>query len=349
MPCFNEEKFIGRAIESLVDDYVMKQGEILVVDGLSSDGTVDIVSGYIKQNFPIKLLKNEKKLQCFGLNQGISAAQGEIIVRVDAHSFYPRGYVRKLVDLLDQTGAANVGGVMLPKGESPVQEAVALALQHPIGVGDAKFHLGNYQGYVDTVYLGAFPKEVFDSVGLYDTNCRTNEDAELNIRILKNGGKIYLDSTIQVEYLPRDSFAKLAVQYFHYGRGRAYTTVKHRQVTSYRQVAPSLLVIGLMGSLVLSFFNPLFLILWGCYLLALLSAVLFTWCKRNIPLKIRLLMGIAFAVMHTSWGVGFLSFFIIPPRKITKKLATKLHEGARRKKICVICVICGFLFLCVPG
>jgi len=329
MPCYNEETSIGRAIESLLDDYVMKHGEILVMDGLSSDGTVDIVSGYIKQNFPIKLLKNEKKLQCFGLNQGISAAQGEIIVRVDAHSFYPSGYIRKLVDLLDQTGAANVGGVMLPIGESPVQEAVALALQHPIGVGDARFHLGNYQGYVDTVYLGAFPKEIFDSVGLYDTNCRTNEDAELNIRILKSRGKIYLDSTIQVEYLPRDSFAKLAVQYFHYGRGRAYTTVKHRQVTSYRQVAPSLLVIGLMGSLVLSFFNPLFFIFWGGYLLSLLSAVLFSWRKRNIPLKIRLLMGITFAVMHTSWGAGFLSFFIIPPMKIATK--TPKHKVTQKE------------------
>ena len=315
MPCYNEGKFIGRAIESLLDDYVIEQGEILVVDGLSSDNTAAIVTGYIKQNFPVKLLKNEKKLQCFGLNQGILAARGEIIVRVDAHSFYPGGYVRRLVELLEQTGAANVGGVMLPKGESPVQEAVALALQHPIGVGDAKFHLGNYKGYVDTVYLGAFPKVIFDTVGLYDTNCRTNEDAELNIRILKNNGKIYLDSTIQVEYLPRDSFGKLAVQYFHYGRGRAYTTVKHRQVTSYRQVAPSLLVIGLLGSLLLSFFNPLFLIFWGCYLLALLSVVLFTWCKRNISLKIRLLMGIAFAVMHTSWGFGFLSYFIIPTGK----------------------------------
>jgi succinoglycan biosynthesis protein ExoA len=319
MPCYNEEKFIGRAIESLVDDYVMEHGEILVLDGLSSDHTVDIVTGYMKQNFPIKLLKNEKKLQCFGLNQGILAAQGEIILRVDAHSFYPEGYVKKLVELLAQTDAANVGGVMLPKGQSPVQEAVALALQHPIGVGDAKFHLGNYKGYVDTVYLGTFRKEVFDTVGLYDTNCRTNEDAELNIRILKNGGKIYLDSAIKVEYLPRDSFGKLALQYFHYGRGRAYTIVKHRQVTSYRQVAPSLLVMGLIGSLVLSFFNPLFLISWGCYLLGLLSAVLFTWCKRNISLKIRLLMSIAFAVMHTSWGAGFLSFFIIPTTKSQKK------------------------------
>ncbi|MCP5053395.1 MAG: glycosyltransferase family 2 protein, partial [bacterium] len=231
MPCYNEEQFIARAIESLADDYVIKYAGILVVDGLSSDGKVDIVNGFIGRNFPVRLLRNEKKLQCYGLNLGIAEAKGDIIVRVDAHSLYPWGYVEKLVHLLETVPAANVGGIMLPRGHTPVQKAIALAMRHPIGVGDAKFHLGNYKGYVDTVYLGTFKKDVFETVGLYDTNCRTNEDAELNIRLLKEGKKIYLDSSIQVEYLPRDSFAKLALQYFLYGRGRAYTTVKHRQVT----------------------------------------------------------------------------------------------------------------------
>ncbi len=312
MPCYNEEGFIAKAIESLVDDYVKKNAEILVVDGLSTDNTASIAAGFLKKNFPVKLLKNEKKLQCYGLNLGISEASGDIIVRVDAHSVYPKDYVRKLVQLLETTEAANVGGVMLPKGNTPVQEAVALAMQHPIGVGDARFHLGNYRGYVDTVYLGAFRKKIFETVGLFDTNCRTNEDAELNIRLLKEGEKIYLDSSIQVEYLPRDSFGKLAVQYFRYGWGRAYTTAKHRKITSLRQLAPPLLIIGLVGSLILSFFTPFFLIFWGCYILSLLAAALFPRAKRKISLKLRLLMSIAFFVMHTSWGVGFLSFFIMP-------------------------------------
>ncbi len=307
MPCYNEEKSIARAITSLVDDYVMEHGELLVVDGISTDGTVDVVKGFMDRNFPVILLKNDRKMQCFGLNQGIQAAQGEIIVRVDAHSFYPEGYVKKLVELLDATDAANVGGVMLPKGETPVQSAIALAMQHPIGVGDAKFHLGNYKGYVDTVYLGTFRKETFTEVGLYDTNCRTNEDAELNIRLLKAGKKIYLDSTIQVEYLPRKSLVRLAAQYFHYGRGRAYTTIKHRQVTSYRQAAPPLLVMALIGTLVSGIFYPFFFLAWAGYILAVLGVSLLSWPKRNIPIKIRLLMGMAFMVMHISWGAGFLT------------------------------------------
>jgi glycosyltransferase involved in cell wall biosynthesis len=310
MPCYNEEKFIGRAIETLVDDYVLEHAEILVVDGQSTDQTTAIVTGFMEKCVPVKLLENEKKLQCYGLNLGISAAIGEFIVRVDAHSTYPEGYVKKLVQLLETTDAVNVGGVMLPKGHTSVQQAVALAMQHPIGVGDAKFHLGNFKGYVDTVYLGAFRKRIFETVGLFDTNCRTNEDAELNIRLLKAGEKIYLDSSLQVEYLPRDTFGKLALQYFRYGLGRAYTTVKHRRFTSYRQAAPPLLVIGLAASLGLSFFDPLFLVLWASYILVIAAVALFTWTGRNIPLKLRILMGIAFIVMHISWGTGFLWFFM---------------------------------------
>ncbi len=315
MPCYNEERFIGRAIESLVDDYVAAHAEILVIDGLSSDNTVSIAGAFIKKNYPVKIITNEKRLQCYGLNRGITEAVGDIIVRADAHCVYPGGYVEKLVRLLETTNAANVGGVMLPKGDTPVQEAIALAMQHPIGVGDAKFHLGNYKGYVDTVYLGAFRKEIFDTVGLYDTNCRTNEDAELNIRILKSGGKIYLDSAIGVEYRPRESFGKLALQYFRYGRGRAYTTVKHRKITSLRQLAPPVLAIALAGTLILSVFNLLFLIFWGCYGLSLLTAALFGWRKRKIPVKQRLSMGIAFMAMHVAWGVGFLSFFMVPAKR----------------------------------
>ncbi|MCX6578759.1 MAG: glycosyltransferase family 2 protein [Candidatus Aminicenantes bacterium] len=310
MPCYNEEKFIARAIETLVDDYVLENAEILVVDGQSTDQTAAIVTGFMEKGDPVKLLENEKKLQCHGLNLGISVAVGEFVVRVDAHSTYPEGYVKKLVHLLETTDAVNVGGVMSPTGQPPVQQAIALAMQHPIGVGDAKFHLGNFKGYVDTVYLGAFRKRIFETVGLFDTNCRTNEDAELNIRLLKAGEKIYLDSSIQVEYLPRDTFGKLALQYFRYGMGRAYTTVKHRLFTSYRQAAPPLLAIGLAASLGLSFLNPLFLLFWACYILAIAAVALFTWPGRNISIKLRVLMGIAFMVMHTTWGTGFLSFFI---------------------------------------
>ena len=310
MPCYNEEKFIGKSIQSLVDDYFLKNCELIIVDGMSCDGTREVVQSFIKQGLQMRLLQNKKKVQAYGLNLGIPEAKGEIIVRADAHCLYPPGYIKKCVELLERTGASNVGGVMFPQGESVDQKAISLALKHPVGVGDAKWHLGNFSGYVDTVYLGTFWKKLFDEIGLYDTNCKTNEDAELNLRILKVGKKIYLDNSIKVIYFPRESLKKLALQYFRYGRGRSYVTLKHRKITSLRQLGPVGLVVGLFLSIILSFFWPLLLLFPLCYLLALFLIALLSWPKEKIPLEHRFLTGTAWSIMHICWGIGFLSFLI---------------------------------------
>jgi len=316
MPSYNEEKFIAKAIESLVDDYFLKNCELLIVDGMSSDGTQEVVQSFIKNGLRIRLLENKKKIQAYGMNLGISEAKGEIIVRADAHCLYPPQYIKKCVELLERTEASNVGGIMLPQGTTTDQKAIALALTHPVGVGDAKWHLGNFKGYVDTVYLGTFWKKLFDEIGLYDTNCKTNEDAELNLRILKAGKKIYLDSSLKVIYFPRESLKKLAVQYFKYGRGRCYATLKHRKMTSFRQAGPALLVIGLFLSILLSFWKPLFLLFPLSYLLTLFFTSLLSWPKQSIPLKQRLLTGLAFGIMHACWGIGFLSGLILKKDRI---------------------------------
>ncbi len=309
MPCYNEQKFIKKSIESLVDDYFIKYCEIIVVDGMSSDRTKDLVQSLIKQGLRLKLLENKKRLQAYGLNQGISEAKGEIIVRADAHCLYPPGYVKKCVDLLETIGASNVGGIMLPQGTRMVQKAIALAMQHPVGVGNSRFHLGNFSGYVDTVYLGTFWKKLFSEIGLYDTN-KTNEDAELNLRISKAGKKVYLDSSIKVIYFPRESLKKLAVQYFKYGRARYYTILKHRKITSLRQLGPVALAVVLLLSITLSFLWPLLLLFPLSYILVLLLAALFSWSKIKVSLIERLLIALAWAIMHTSWGIGFLSCLI---------------------------------------
>ncbi|NIM91396.1 MAG: glycosyltransferase [Candidatus Aminicenantes bacterium] len=307
MPCYNEEKYIADSLQSLLDDFCLKNCEIIVVDGMSEDGTQDIVNSLIKKRFPIKLFKNEKKLQVHGLNLALSKAKGKIIIRADAHCLYPPGYVKKCVDLLMTEKALNVGGVMMPQGETTVQKAIAFALKHPMGVGDAKWHLGNYSGYVDTVYLGTFRKGLFKDIGLYDLKSSPNEDAELNLRILKAGGKVYLESSLEVIYFPRESLKELAIQYFKYGRGRCYTTLKHRKITSFRQIAPILLVLAFFLSIVLSFFQPLILLFPLIYLGVVFLTALLSWPKQSIPFKQRFLTGLAFLIMHTCWGVGFLS------------------------------------------
>jgi succinoglycan biosynthesis protein ExoA len=308
MPSFNEETYIRQAAESLTDDYFRENCELIVVDGKSVDRTREIVAGLQHAGIRLKLLENENRTQAFGLNLGIMEARGKYIVRADAHCIYPPGYVKSCVTLLEKTGAGNVGGMMLPKGKDDYQKAIALAFQHPLGVGDAKWHLGNFQGDVDTVYLGNYRRDLFKKIGLFDTNCRTNEDSELDLRILKAGKRVYLDSTIQVIYFPRETFRKLVKQYFFYGKGRAYTTFKHKKITSWRQLAPQCLVLGLPVSLILSLWQPLFVLFPALYVGAVFSISLLSWRKsREITEKQRLLMAAACILMHVSWGVGFLA------------------------------------------
>lgn len=314
MPCYNEEKFIKRAIESLIDDYFLKECELIVVDGISTDKSCEIVKYFIKKKYPIKLLENKNKFQSYGINLGILEAKGEIIVRADAHCLYPSAYIKSCVQLLKTSGASNVGGIMFPRGDSPKQEAISLAMKHPAGAGDAKWHLGNFKGYTDTVYLGTFWKSLFDEIGYYDTNCKTNEDAELNMRILRSGKKVYLDSSIKVTYFPRESLKALAVQYFKYGRGRCYTTLKYKKFTSFRQIGPIILVIGLSLSIILSAYNPLFLSFPLIYFLTLMFISIFSYSKRPISFKQRILIGFVFLVMHVSWGAGFLSRLLFPEK-----------------------------------
>jgi len=326
MPCFNEENHIVQTLSSLVDDWTFENGEVLIIDGGSIDRTFQKIEEFKESlRFPgraekadgailnpfMKILNNPNRLQVYGLNAGIKEARGEIIVRVDAHCLYPPYYVKSCVDLLflmEKDGVANVGGVMDPVGFRPVQRAIALAMRNPLGVGDALFHLGTKSGFVDTVYLGTFRKQFLNEIGLYDTNLHTNEDAELNLRIIGAGKKICLDHRLRVTYFPRETLKALARQYYKYGRGRAYTSWKHRRVTSWRQVIPPIFVVGLIASLIAGLFEPLFLLFPAVYALTIVLAALIFKDSTHLEhpgLGIRILMAGALVVMHISWGVGF--------------------------------------------
>jgi glycosyltransferase involved in cell wall biosynthesis len=306
MPCLNEEGAIGRAVESLADEYFLENGEMLVVDGGSTDRTAEVVRG-LAGRYPVRLLHNPDRLQAYGLNIGVKEARGRYIVRADAHCLYPPQYIRRCLAMLEREDVYNAGGVMDPVGETTAQKAIALAMRHPVGVGDAKFHLGNFTGYAEGAYVGAFKREVFDLVGPYDPKAHPNEDSELNIRIVKSGRKIYLDGSLKVRYFPRSSFGRLFSQYLKYGRGRGYTTLKHRRFTSPRQLAPPLFVLALAASLVIAPFQPLALAFPAAYAAAILLVSLFAKSDEPAGPKVRLLVARAFATMHLAWGLGFLS------------------------------------------
>ena len=311
IPTYNEEENIWECLESLLDEYVVKNAEIIVADGGSKDRTKKIVQDFKRKHpdLAIRLIDNPFKHQSFGLNAGIKAAQGKIIVRIDAHASYPKDYIQRCVELLDKTGADNVGGVMHAKGTGGFQKLAALAMNHPIGVGDAKFRLGRKSGYVDTVYLGTFRKEIFSKLGFFDHY--QNQDAEFNLRILDVGGKIFLDNSIKVDYLPRSSLGALISQYFNYGRGRCRTTLKHRRFTSFRQLLPILLVLGLLGQFFLSaLVDPLFLLVPISYAAVMVLFSFLILRKNSHRLVQSLSLALIFMSMHVSWGMGFWAYLL---------------------------------------
>lgn len=324
IPVFNEEDTITHCIESLMNgDYPLNKLEFIIADGDSTDNTLKNIENFSSENpdTKIRVINNPYKTQGYGLNIAIQNVNedSEIIIRADAHSIYPPNYVADCAKCLWSSKADNVGGVMVPLGKGYLQRAVSFCMSHPLGVGNAKFHLGNCSGFVDTVYLGCFKKDIFGKVGLFDPAMTPNEDAEFNMRIRKSSGTVYLDSNIRVGYFPRETVAKLMKQYFHYGQGRCRTFKKHGALTSVRQVIPPLWTVLTLVILAMSLLSQFFLLPLLAYLFILLLVSIYgTYKRRDISL---LLSPICFAVMHYAWGVGFLSELC---RKRAGKMQNKL-------------------------
>lgn len=310
IPTYNEQAAITDCIKSLMDcDFPRDKLEFVIADGNSSDNTLKKLEYFASSNpdAKIKVVNNPHRTQGYGLNLAIQNANkdSEIIIRADAHSIYPANYIADCVKCSLSTDADNVGGVMVPVGKGFLQRAISFCMSHPLGVGNAQFHLGNRSGYVDTVYLGCFKRAVFEKVGLFDPAMTPNEDSEFNLRVRKSGGTVYLDSNIRVGYFPRDTLAKLARQYYRYGQGRCRTSKKHKAFTSMRQVVPPLWTILTLLLLLLSLYSIVFLLPLLSYVLVLLLVSIYgAYSRRDGAI---LLSSICLGVMHYTWGIGFLS------------------------------------------
>jgi len=243
MPCLNEAAFIEACLRSIqAQTYPRDRIEILVADGGSTDPTRDILDRLAATDSRIRLIDNPDRVQAAGLNRILAEARGDVIVRMDVHCEYAPDYVEKCITILERTGADNVGGAQRCRGRTEFELAVCAALTSPLGVGGAAYRSPDNEGFVDTVFLGAYRRSVFERIGPWDPAAITNEDAELNQRLVSAGGRIYLGREIVVHYTPRGSLGSLSRQYYRYGNGRARTLLKHRRFLSIRPALPFLAV-----------------------------------------------------------------------------------------------------------
>lgn len=313
-PIYNEEKYIGPFLDSILQqDYPKDELEILLVDGMSKDRTRDIIVDYSAKNPCLRLVDNPQQTVPYAMNNGIMSAKGSIIIRLDAHAEYPSNYFSILVKKLDELeNADNVGGVCitLPCNESPVAIAIAECLSNKFGMGNSYFRVGAKEVMsVDTVPFGCFRKNLFDKIGLYDTDMIRNQDDELNGRITKNGGKIYLLPDVEIKYFARDKISKVRKMFYQYGLYKPLGNKKLGSPATIRQFFPLLFVLGLVFGLILCIVFP---ILWPLYAAIILLHLLIgmfegiksakrTGCKGCI-----LIMPYIFMNMHICYGIGYL-------------------------------------------
>lgn len=312
-PIYNEAKYIDVCIQSiLLQDFPKEDLEVLFVDGMSRDGTRDIIERYSQQYSFIRLLDNERRIVPVAMNIGIKASQGNVIMRLDAHAQYPSNYFSILVERLSQLDADNVGAACKTDvlNKTPKTLSIREVLSNKFGVGNSTFRLGiDKVMEVDTVPFGCWKREVFDKYGFYDERLIRNQDIELNKRITHGGGHIFIVPDTYCTYLARETFRELARNNYGNGKWNVLTVYYTKQINSLsvRHFVPLLFLLSLFLPLFLTlFFTPFiylsFLSLF-LYFLVLCSISLFVSIRKRLNGFYLLL---AFIVLHLSYGYGSL-------------------------------------------
>lgn len=306
VPMRNEAATIAQCLQSILDNVVEGGAEILVFDGESTDGSPGVVRELASRHPGLQLHDNPERLQAVAFNKGLALARGEYLVRMDAHTIYAPDYIAECVRLLEETGAAGVGGVQRATGTNAVSRAIAVAVSSRFAAGDAKYRNAVTPAWVDTVYLGAWRTDTLRGVGGMNPRWAVNEDYEMNTRIRATGGRMYLSPTIRSTYYVRASLPRLARQYGRYGFWKARTLVHHPGSVRWRQlVAPAFVLSILLSPLLVHWFGALgaahLLAYAGANLLAsAIAAAGTSW--RHLPL-----LPVIFLTIHLSWGSGFLA------------------------------------------
>jgi len=301
----NEAAALQDTVGAVLDQHYPGELDVTIAVAPSTDDTAGVLETLVKDP-RVRVVDNPTGVTPAGLNAAIAASMGDVVVRVDGHAVIPPGYVRRAVELLDETGADNVGGIMGAEGETPFERAVAAAMSSRFGTGDARFHYGGPPGPVDTVYLGAFRRTALERVGGYDESFVRTQDSELNYRLRHSGGMVWFSPDLRVRYRPRGSMGALARQYFEYGRWRRVVARRHAGSLRWRQMVAPVTVTACVGGAAAATTGrrwgwlPL-----GGYATGVLAASVVV--GRRLPIGVALRLPVVFAIMHTAWGLGFLT------------------------------------------
>ena len=305
VPARDDAKGLPRAVGSILAQSYPGPCEIVIAVGPSEDDTAAVAGRLAAQHSEIVVVENPSGGTAAALNRAIAASSSEVVARVDARAQLGPGYLERAVELLDATGAVNVGGIQEAVGSSDFTEAVAAAMRSRFGAGGARFHLGGEPGPVDTVYLGVFRRTALEAVGGYDEGLIRNQDYELNIRLRQAGGLVYFHPDLWVRYEPRGSLRALARQYLDYGRWKRVVVEQHPRSLKPRQAIPPAAVLANLAGVLIG--------LWGrrrgwlvpaAYVAATLVASAVAGRGRRPQVAARL--PLVYATMHHAWGIGFL-------------------------------------------
>lgn len=308
IPVRNEENHIQTCIESILNqDFHIDKLEVIFIDGNSSDDTKKIINNYVEK-YPdlIILFDNPQKTVPFAMNIGIKNSIGDYIIRLDAHSEYPNNYISDCIRTIENIEADNVGGLALTKGKGFIGNAFAKVLSSKFGVGNSGFRTNAKSGYVDTVPFGAFKKETFEKYGYYDERLTRNQDYELNYRIRKMGGRIYLNSDISLTYFCRSTLSGILKQSYENGKWNIITSKLCPGTMSVRHFIPLIFTLSLIGLPILGFIHSLF------NLILLFELILYFGITSIVSLKVAenlkemAMLVLLFPLFHISYGLGSL-------------------------------------------
>jgi len=310
IPVRNEAGFIADLVGAVfAQDYPADCLEVIVADGQSTDGTREILT-LLQERHPLLIvLDNPGRIVPTGLNLAIARARGDVIVRIDGHAVISPDFLRQNVALLSEHPEAwSVGGPIRHAATTTFGKAVALAMSHPLGVGNALHRYPNYEGYAEGAQFPAFRRWVFDEIGLFDEHLVRNQDDELNFRIRRGGGKVFVSSRVRYQYFVRERVGQLFTQYFQYGFWRIPIMAKHRRPTTLRQIVPTLFYAAsvLLALLASWWRQPLLaVVLPAVYLAALLIVAVIAIPRHG--LRVASYVPLAIATMHAgyAWGLGY--------------------------------------------